>query len=245
MTTDKTATSSVVNLESEMALARIAAGINAKGLRSAAMPTITFRMGRRAFASFLHETNGDPMTYGDDWKRATTSEEPATGGFCLVETFTDALIGPIVAKHENDLKTVHVTVRQPSEGSYRTAADFVALARSLRRSEGVKNISLLDTINPINGKKMRDCTGHEVGLAGAFFTRMGLVKNAQSAEDKKLYALMPAQFLNPFREYIDGAMTAQEAQAEIDALADTDEVLREWRDLHLRDIAASTQVGWH
>lgn len=62
---------------------------------------------------------------------------------------------------------------------------------------------------------------------------------------KKLYDRMPAPFVGPFRAYIDGAMTAQEAQAKIDALADTDEALRDWRDLHLRDIAASTEAGFH
>lgn len=96
----------------------------------AATPTITRRMNQREFNSFLHEAHGNPMDENERWKHPTISVVPEIGAFRLVEFFTETLIGPIVAMHEeHSYAAVQVTFWKPGEGIYRRVADLVAEGR--------------------------------------------------------------------------------------------------------------------
>lgn len=77
---------------------------------------------------------------------------------------------------------INIQARGPYKVNTMTTDKTATPTITLRHSEGVKNISILDMINPINGKKIRDGTGHEVAAAGEFYIRMAMVKRAQSAE---------------------------------------------------------------
>ena len=50
--------------------------------------------------------------------------------FDRIEFFSDTLIGPIIAQRERETEDVHVTMRRPTDGIYRTADSIMADLKS-------------------------------------------------------------------------------------------------------------------
>lgn len=92
--------------------------------------TICLTFGRRQFNAFLRSIHDTP---GDSWKAAQIELKDravASSKFDRTEFFTDTLVGPIVAQREAETEDVHVTMRRPSDGIYRTAEALTEAVRN-------------------------------------------------------------------------------------------------------------------
>lgn len=91
--------------------------------------TICLVLGRKHFNVFLRDIHDTP---GESWKAAQielTGREVASFKFDRIEFFTDTLIGPIVAQRVAATEDVHVIMRRPTEGIYRTAESIIEAVR--------------------------------------------------------------------------------------------------------------------
>ena len=105
---------------------------NKLNARQSAIPTITVRMGRRAFKCFLSEIHGNPKD-SKDWKKATTvwfDHDLPSVEYSAIEVFATTPIGAVIAMHESTVsEDVIVTMRRPTDGIYRKAKLLVAEAQ--------------------------------------------------------------------------------------------------------------------